>query len=231
MSGKAYQILIIEDDFRVADINREFIQQAPSFEVLAMARSGQEARDMLAQQGDQIDLVLLDAYLPDVVGLELLWHIRQHYKHIDVVMITAAKEVETIQEALRGGVFDYLIKPTQSDRMHQMLKRFQQERTLLQSQSELSQQELDAALKRSASIAINDSPRLPKGIDKLTLDAVTEKLSQTPVAITAMTLAEGMGASRSTARRYLEYLVAQGQVKAELVYGEVGRPERRYQWR
>ncbi|MCH8531249.1 MAG: response regulator [Saccharospirillum sp.] len=231
MSGKAYQILIIEDDFRVADINREFIQQAPSFEVLAMARSGQEARDMLAQQGDQIDLVLLDAYLPDVVGLELLWHIRQHYKQIDVVMITAAKEVETIQEALRGGVFDYLIKPTQSDRMHQMLKRFKQERTLLQSQSELSQQELDAALKRSASIAINDSPRLPKGIDKLTLDAVTEKLSQTPVAITAMTLAEGMGASRSTARRYLEYLVAQGQVKAELVYGEVGRPERRYQWR
>lgn len=231
MSNKVYQILIIEDDFRVADINREFIQQAPGFNVLAMARSGQEARELLAHHETGIDLVLLDAYLPDVVGLELLWHIRQHYRHIDVVMITAAKEVETIQEALRGGVFDYLIKPTQADRMHQMLKRFQQERTLLQSQPELSQQELDAALNRTAANVASESQRLPKGIDKLTLDAVIERLSETPVAITAMTLAETMGASRSTARRYLEYLVAQGQVKAELVYGEVGRPERRYQWR
>lgn len=226
MTAVEYGVLIIEDDFRVADINRQFIEQSAGFAVVGMAKSRQEALAFLADHSGQVDLVLLDAYIPDVVGLELLWELRRLYKHIDIVMITAAKEVETIQEALRGGVFDYLIKPTEGARMAKMLQRFAAERAVLQQRAELSQDELDAALNRGG---LNTSAeRLPKGIDRLTLDAVVQALEHTADSVTAVTLARTMGASRSTARRYLEYLVAQGRVSTELDYGEVGRPERRY---
>ncbi|MFY0665554.1 MAG: response regulator [Natronospirillum sp.] len=226
--SQTFGVLIIEDDFRVAEINRQFIEQSPGFQVVGVVKSKAETEAFMAQHSARIDLVLLDAYIPDVNGLELLWSLRRDHKHLDIIMITAAKEVETIQEALRGGVFDYLIKPTESTRMAQTLERFAAERALLQSHQELNQDELDAALSRGGPLAANIVDRLPKGIDKLTLDNVTRALHEAAESVTAVTLARQIGTSRSTARRYLEYLVAQGSVTAELDYGEVGRPERRY---
>lgn len=146
--SKTFGVLIIEDDFRVAEINRQFIEQSPGFQVVGVVKSKAETEAFMAQHAESIDLVLLDAYIPDVNGLELLWSLRRDHKHLDIIMITAAKEVETIQEALRGGVFDYLIKPTESTRMAQTLERFATERALLQSHQELNQDELDAALSR-----------------------------------------------------------------------------------
>ncbi|MBE0489447.1 MAG: response regulator [Halomonas sp.] len=233
--GQAYGVLIIEDDFRIAEIHRAFIEQSQGFRVVGMARSGAEARTLLADGGQAVDLVLLDAYLPDVEGLELLWLLRRDYLHTDVVMVTAAREVETISEALRGGVFDYLIKPAEATRMAQMLARFRRERAVLAARGEMSQEELDQVLARVKPEAAPggpaaDGPRrqLPKGIDRLTLRAVVATVEETPVPLAAMQVARAMGASRSTARRYLEFLVSVQVVSAELGYGDVGRPERRY---
>ncbi len=222
-----YSVLIIEDDFRVADINRQFIEQTEGFAVAAICHNAADSLTFLESTSDLPDLVLLDAYIPDVNGLELLWEIRRRYRSMDIVMLTAAKEVETIQEALRGGVFDYLIKPIESARVSQMLQRFQQERRMLQEYSELDQAQLDQALMRSQVAPITDE-RLPKGIDPLTLSRINEGLKEFTQPQTASSLAQHTGVSRSTARRYLEFLVTQGAVKAELDYGEVGRPERKY---
>lgn len=131
MSATQYGILVVEDDFRIADIHRAFIEQSEGFYVVGMARNGSEAKALMALHAAEIQLILLDAYLPDVEGLELLWSIRRDYVHVDIVMVTAAKEVETISEALRGGVFDYLIKPIEAARMNQMLTRFRREREVL----------------------------------------------------------------------------------------------------
>ena len=231
MNDKTHGVLIIEDDFRIAEINRQFVEQTPGFRVLHEAKTKAEALAFLAEQADRVSLVLLDAYIPDATGLELLWEIRRHYRHIDIVMVTAAKEVDTIQEALRGGVFDYLIKPTQSERMAHMLDRFLKERAWLEQKQEMSQEELDLALNRrpaAAEPAPAGGGSLPKGIDRLTLDTVLSTMAQAREPQTAVDLAKAIGASRSTARRYLEYLVAQGKACAEQAYGEVGRPERRY---
>ncbi|SFX12465.1 response regulator [Marinospirillum alkaliphilum] len=227
MTNKNFGVLIIEDDFRIADINRQFIEQAKGFHVVARASCAQEALECLSGKAADIDLVLLDAYLPDVQGLELLWEIRRLYRHLEIVMVTAAKEVETIQEALRGGIFDYLIKPVEQERMQQMLQRFCDEHSFMALKQEVSQHELDQALRRSSKPS-GDTRRLPKGIDRLTLDRLLEILQQHPGGMTALQLAEASGVSRSTARRYLEYLVAEQQLHAELDYGEVGRPERCY---
>lgn len=230
MSEGQYGILVVEDDFRIADIHRAFIEQSEGFYVVGMARNGSEAKAIMAEHGPSIQLILLDAYLPDVEGLELLWALRRDYVHVDIVMVTAAREVDTISEALRGGVFDYLIKPIEAARMTQMLIRFKREREALANRDQMNQDELDHVLAR---LRPGEAPRqkanvLPKGIDRLTLRRVIEALDEAPDALTAMQMARIMGASRSTARRYLEFLVAEQSVSAELGYGDVGRPERRY---
>ncbi|MDQ7731764.1 response regulator [Halomonas sp. SpR1] len=234
MADGEYGILVVEDDFRIADIHRAFIEQSDGFYVVGMARNGDEAKAIMAEQAASIQLILLDAYLPDVEGLELLWAIRRDYVHVDIVMVTAAREVETISEALRGGVFDYLIKPIEAARMTQMLTRFRLEREALANRAEMNQDELDsvlARLKPGEPLRANNqalSQALPKGIDRLTLRRVIDALANAPDSLTAMQMARTMGASRSTARRYLEFLVAEQAVSAELGYGDVGRPERRY---
>ncbi|MCD1587071.1 response regulator [Halomonas sp. IOP_14] len=230
MSDGQYGILVIEDDFRIADIHRAFIEQSDGFYVVGMARNGSEAKAIMAEQATNIQLILLDAYLPDVEGLELLWAIRRDYVHVDIVMVTAAREVETISEALRGGVFDYLIKPIEAARMTQMLTRFRREREALANRAEMNQDELDSVLARlkPGEPLRAKSQTLPKGIDRLTLRRVIDALADAPDSLTAMQMARIMGASRSTARRYLEFLVAEQAVSAELGYGDVGRPERRY---
>ncbi|PKG49413.1 response regulator [Halomonas sp. MES3-P3E] len=234
MSDGQYGILVVEDDFRIADIHRAFIEQSDGFYVVGMARNGSEAKALMAEHAASIQLILLDAFLPDVEGLELLWAIRRDHVHVDIVMVTAAREVETISEALRGGVFDYLIKPIEAARMSQMLTRFRREREALANRVEMSQDELDHVLAR---LKPGETPRaktqtlsqaLPKGIDRLTLRRVIDSLAGAPDSLTAMQMARIMGASRSTARRYLEFLVAEQAVSAELGYGDVGRPERRY---
>ncbi|WP_336269369.1 response regulator [Vreelandella arctica] len=234
MSDGQYGILVVEDDFRIADIHRAFIEQSDGFYVVGMARNGSEAKALMAEHAASIQLILLDAYLPDVEGLELLWAIRRDHVHVDIVMVTAAREVETISEALRGGVFDYLIKPIEAARMTQMLTRFRREREALANRAEMNQDELDHVLAR---LKPGETPRaktqtlsqaLPKGIDRLTLRRVIDSLAAAPDSLTAMQMARIMGASRSTARRYLEFLVAEQAVSAELGYGDVGRPERRY---
>ena len=234
MSDGQYGILVVEDDFRIADIHRAFIEQSDGFYVVGMARNGSEAKALMAEHAASIQLILLDAYLPDVEGLELLWAIRRDHVHVDIVMVTAAREVETISEALRGGVFDYLIKPIEAARMTQMLTRFRREREALANRAEMNQDELDHVLAR---LKPGETPRaktqtlsqaLPKGIDRLTLRRVIDSLAAAPDSLTAMQIARIMGASRSTARRYLEFLVAEQAVSAELGYGDVGRPERRY---
>lgn len=232
MSAKQYGILVIEDDFRIADIHKAFIEQSDGFYVVGMARNGSEAKALMAQHANDVHLILLDAYLPDVEGLELLWAIRRDYVHVDIVMVTAAREVETISEALRGGVFDYLIKPIEAARMSQMLIRFRHEREVLANYAELSQDELDHVLARLQPSGAGRSAQkmrvLPKGIDRLTLRAVVAALQASSQPQPAMQVAREMGTSRSTARRYLEFLVSVQLVNAELGYGDVGRPERRY---
>lgn len=228
-----YKVLIVEDDFRIAGINRSFVEQAADFVVVGMARSRAEALAWLAAHPGEVDLILLDVFLPDVEGLGLLWDIRRDYRDIDIVMVTAAREVDTVEEALRGGVFDFLIKPVENQRVQKMLERFRARRQLAEARTELSQDQLDQAMSSLYGGAPQQAARrvLPKGIDSLTLDTVVDVLRRHEGPLTASELAGQIGSSRSTARRYLEHLVGEQRVSAEQSYGEVGRPQRHYRLR
>lgn len=220
------QVLIMEDDFRVAAINKKFTETVAGFEVCGIASTIQEAKKMLPIL--EPDLVLLDVYFPDGDGVEMLRYIRNHHRSTDVILITAAKEIDVVQEAIRGGVIDYIIKPVMLDRFEKTLHKYTEHRTRLNKISDIDQQEIDQLLHNGRN-EFTKEPDIPKGIDPLTLKKIQEKLSiLTGEGVTAEEFGQSVGMSRTTTRRYLEYMVSIDTVSAELAYGQVGRPERLY---
>ncbi len=242
-----YRIVIAEDDRRIAEIQQRFIEKIPGFVVEGIALTLDEARDLTEIL--QPDLILLDIHFPEGTGLELLQELRGRNQATDVILVTAAKEASTLQAALRGGVFDYILKPLVFDRLQAALQNYsrhrQQLEALVQQESHLAQQDVDQLLPRSEmghgteadteaeNAGRTQSPavpkNLPKGIDALTLDKITAAFnSELSEAVNAETLGQMVGVSRTTARRYLEYLVSCDILQADISYGTVGRPERRY---
>lgn len=219
------QVLIVEDELKNLEINRHFTEKVEGFEVCGIAASIEEAKEVIDIL--EPDLVLLDIYFPDGDGIDFLWYIRQHYRHIDVILITAAKEIERVQAAIRGGVFDFLIKPIMFKRLEKTLIKYRDYRKKLQTMGKVSQHEVDRLLHRVTENQVTEQ-FVPKGIDPLTLKKVKKELLRFSDGITAEEFGQYIGISRTTARRYLEYLVSTGEVKADLSYGKVGRPERTY---
>jgi two-component system CitB family response regulator len=224
---KQVDVLIVEDDVRIIDINRRFLDKLEGFHVIATATNGEQAKEMLACT--RPNLVLLDVYLPDMLGTELVWHIRQHYRDVDIIMITAAKEIEMVQEALRGGVYDYIVKPLVFERFRERLESYREHFFRTSKAGTVDQDEIDRILSRRLHSNKPREAAMPKGIDSLTLEKVMEAIRQADDSgLSAEEVGNVIGTSRTTARRYLEYLVTEGKARAQLVYGSVGRPERKY---
>ncbi|MDF4766978.1 response regulator, partial [Vibrio parahaemolyticus] len=173
-------------------------------------------------------LVLLDVYLPDMQGTELVTYIRHHLHDTDIIMITAASETDVVRHALRGGVTDYIVKPLMFDRFKASLENYQKKLVQLKKNNKLSIEQIEH-LWSQRGVKGNEIEYAPKGIDPLTLAKIKKHmLTVNEEGITAEVLSSMVGVSRSTARRYLEYLISGKKVHAERIYGSVGRPERRY---
>jgi len=219
--------LIVEDDFRVAEIHRGFIERLPSFSVVGIAHT---ARDALTRAEDQRpDLVLLDIYLPDRSGLEVLRELHATGRpSVDVIAITAANDVETLRSALQGGVVHYLVKPFQFNAFREKLESYAAVRSRLGQVRSVDQDEIDevfATLRARAA-----SPELPKGLSPATFTLVARTLRAVDDDLSAEEVAARTGVSRVTSRRYLDRLARSGLVEVAMRYGGTGRPEHRYRW-
>jgi response regulator of citrate/malate metabolism len=223
----AIRTLIVEDDFRVAEIHRGFIERLPSFAVVGVAHT---ARDALAHaESDRPDLVLLDIYLPDRSGLEVLRELHATGRPpVDVIAITAANDVETLRSALQGGVVHYLVKPFQFNAFREKLESYAALRSRLRKVREVDQDEIDevfATLRAGSS-----APALPKGLSPTTFALVARTLRGIEDDLSAEEVAARTGVSRVTSRRYLDRLARSGVVEVTMRYGRTGRPEHRYRW-
>jgi len=217
--------LVVDDDPMTASIHRSYVERVPGFDVVGEAHSGGEA---LTQVGAiQPELVLLDIYLPDMSGLDVLRQLRESSQHVDVIAVTAAKDVETLRTAIHGGVVHYLVKPFFFDTLRERLESYAAHRRRLDRLSEPEQADIDHVFSLLRS---HGRTSLPKGISALTLARVVEALRAGDEEATAVDVAERAGVSRGTARRYLEYLAATGAVELSLRYGATGRPEHLYRW-
>lgn len=220
------KVAIAEDDFRVADVHEKFLEKISGVEVVGKALNAEQTLELLNTR--KVDLLLLDVYMPDQLGIDIIPVIRQNYENVDVIMITAATDKIILEKAMRNGVQNYLIKPITIDRFTNTIEKYIQNRKLLQSKEEVNQNVVDKLFKNSEENKIENEQMLPTGIDGKTLHNILEVLKSNQEGLSAEEIGEKMGASRTTARRYLEYLISIDKCRSEVKYGAVGRPERKY---
>ena len=161
-----FKVLIVDDDPQIAEIHHHFIQKIDGFNVCGIAESLDDAEKMSLLL--KPDLILLDLYFPEGLGTDILWNLRVRQQATDVILITAAKELEPLQNAMRGGVFDYILKPVMFPRFRESLQRFREHRLRMTAESTLNQHRIDQLLHPYKSSGPGE-PEYPKGIDPLTL--------------------------------------------------------------
>ena len=222
------RVLVVDDDPLVAAVNKGFVDRVEGFRTVGVAGTGQDALDRVGHGG--VDLVLLDVHLPDVPGTEVLRRLREGTPDLDVLMVTAAREVDTVQAAVRGGAVSYLLKPFTAEDLRVRLLHYRQVREHLSSVAAAEQSDVDRAFTGPSEALL--ARGMPKGLSRETAQRVEQALRVAgEEGLSATECAESLGASRVSARRYLEHFAATGRVGVHLRYGSTGRPERRYAWR
>ncbi len=219
-----YSCVIVEDQPEVAQFIAQQLIGSGHYSIMGMANDLKTARALL----DAVtpDLLLLDVYLPDGNGLDLLRTLREKTYHSETFLLTAAKEVQILEQAMKLGVTDFLVKPILLPRLHQALSNFENRQQQLSDTSELTQSVVDQFFSGQRAKA---TIRLPKGVDALTLQKIKQVFNNNKrESLSAQQVGDKVGVSRSTARRYLEYMLETDDLLAEQVYGTVGRPERCY---
>jgi response regulator of citrate/malate metabolism len=220
------KVLIVDDDFMVARVHAGFVAALDGFEVVGTASTGAEA--LAAADRLSPDLVLLDVYLPDMTGLEVLRRLRGGGATTDVIVISAARDVDSIRSALHGGVLHYLVKPFDRRTFEARLRDVAALHGDLQGLAEAGQTDVDRVLGRYRGAAPAPAAT-PKGIAPETLELVRRVLGGAgSEGLSATECSERTGLARVSARRYLEQLVAQQEADVRQRYGTAGRPERRF---
>lgn len=220
------RVLIVEDDPMVAKINKSYIESVKGFKVVEILKNGEEALKYLDE--NQVDLIILDVYMPKMDGLEFLKEIRQKEINCYVIMVTAAKEVEKIHDAMQLGVVDYLIKPFEYERLKKALENYNIRSKLLSGKESIDQNDIDSLMMMNFKPSENN---LPKGLNRITLDRVLKYVkSNQDKSLTADDIAKGLGVTKATVRRYMNYLEGIGVVKQGAEYGALGRPLFKYKY-
>jgi two-component system response regulator DctR len=217
------KVLIVEDDPMVADINRKFTEAVEGFTVLATVKTGKEAIDFLNRR--PVDLIILDIYLPDKSGLEVLATIRRDDRPVDVIMITAADDSGTVGRVMRYGVVAYIAKPFKFDRYRATLEAYRNFRAKLTKKSNLAQEDIDSLL---AVAPVTQQEDTPKNLNTQTMNMIIEYMAGQTETLSAEEVAAGVGLARVTARRYLDHMVQQGVLRKTMEYVAVGRPVHRF---
>ncbi|MGW4313240.1 DUF7342 family protein [Streptomyces sp. NPDC004491] len=219
------EVLVVDDDVRVARINAAYVAKVPGFRVAAVAHTAAEA---LARIDDvPVGLILLDHYLPDRNGLAVVRELRGLGHHTDVIMVTAARDVATVQAAMRHGALQYLVKPFAFVGLRTKLEAYAALRRSFEGGGDAEQTEVDRLF---GALWTTGGSDLPKGHSTTTAELVRQALRSATGPLSAQEIAESAGMSRQTAQRYLKLLERTGRVRLSLKYGETGRPEHRYTW-
>jgi CitB family two-component system response regulator MalR len=214
--------IIVEDDPMVAEFNRRYLEKIDGFELVGMFSTVENAFPIIEKQ--PIDLILLDIYMPVENGWSLLSKIRALGKGIDVILITAACDKQSIKKGLRYGVVDYLIKPFEFDRFEAALTSYKEGLSFLNEHEKISQSELDQIILHKEQ-RNEKAYHLPKGLTKTTLINVWRKLAEfQDCEFSTEEIAHEVGISRVSMRKYLNFLTDIHIVETDVVYGTIGRP-------
>ncbi|MGX4687328.1 response regulator [Vagococcus sp. JNUCC 83] len=221
--------LIIEDDPMVAKLNEDFLKDIPTIHLVENCQSTSEAKKIIATQ--HIDMILLDNYLPNQTGIDFLSELRKENNQVPVILITAANDMDTITKALSLGAVDYLVKPFTANRLSLAIQKVVNQKKILSQIQHANQNNIDALFNEKSSdhnpspMILND---LPKGLSKLTMEKVLEKIHEETAPFSTEHLAKKIGISRISTKKYLSFLVETNYLTEDIMYQDIGRPITRY---
>lgn len=220
-----YKVLIVEDDPMVAMINEQYIEKNKNFQVIGKCRDGKEALHFLEKK--EADLLILDVYMPHMDGMETLWQIRSRKLSLEVIMVTAANDRDSLEEALHLGIVDYLVKPFSFDRFQIALEKFVSKNHAMKEFGTLNQKNIDFIVENAC--RKKEDP-YPKGIQEKTMKIIMAYMQENADKwLTGDEIAQKIGLTSVTVRRYMNYLAETGQVTGEINYETGGRPCMVYQ--
>lgn len=215
MGGTDLTVLVVDDDFRVANMHAGIVEAMPGFTVVATVNTLAAAR-----RAAPVDLALVDVYLPDGSGIDFVREL-----HSDSMVLTAATEADTIRAAMAAGAVSYLVKPFATTELAARLAGYARYRKILTGPN-LSAADVDSALDalRPRVAPVQSPTTVASPTKKLVLQALQG--AETPMS--AAEVAGAIGISRATAQRYLASLATTGEVSVGLRYGTTGRPEQEF---
>ncbi len=215
-------VLVVEDEDMIQEILCGFTQRLEGFDVVQVAGSCRLAQVVLEKEA--VDLVLLDVYLPDGLGLDLLRWIRASNLDVDVILITADRRSETFEMVNRFGAIDYLIKPFRYERFCLAMEKYRSKKNKMEEAGFLDQSLIDQKLSDGQEVD-GQVANVGNGFQNPTYDRIYGFLfNNSHMSYTSTEVANQLGISRITARRYLEMMEQAGEVVMSLDYGYVGRP-------
>ncbi|MCR8842433.1 response regulator [Paenibacillus sp. SC116] len=228
-----YRVLLIEDDPMVQEVNRQFIENVTGFRVEGIASNGAEGLKLAREL--EPDLVFLDMFMPVQDGAETLRQIRAEALHVDVIVVTAAKDLPTVKQIMQKGVFDYIIKPFKFERIESALEQYRAYRMALHEERQVTQAELDVILRSKASQASSNIPvEYHRGAGSAVLgQSLTNDGTSSPTADNNLSISSAFaidiatalpkGLQASTMRQIVQFLLLQRSLlTAEEVADGVG---------
>ena len=215
--------VIVEDDLMVASINQQFALKTPGVNVIATFHNGKDALAFLNKT--KVDLLLLDFYMPEITGLELLAKLRNEGNDVDVIMITAANDAVHINEALHLGIVDYLVKPFKYERFSEAMDKYILRKTVMKKGMKFTQKDIDQLIHLQKPSKQSKEMDLQKGLQRQTLDKIRNSLSNHENEyLTSEQIASETELSKVTVRRYMNYLIEQSEITSVVDYSTGGRP-------
>ena len=205
-------VLIVEDDPMVALINKRYLEQITGVKTFGPVMYEKEIISSLEE--NKIDLILMDVFLPEKSGIDILKVIREKNIFTDVIMITAANSADEIKKAFAYGVVDYLVKPFEFERFKDSINKYKIKKNLLLNDEILTQNDIDNLLMNNS---LENQVKLPKGLNENSHEIWTLREIAYEIKISNVTI-----------KKYMDYLESIGKVDSEMTFGNVGRPEYKY---
>jgi len=221
------KVVIVEDDLMVAAINKQYIQKTPGLDVVATFHNGKDAWDFL--RNTEVQLLILDLYMPNISGLELLRKIREAEYQIDVIMVTAANDVESLETALHLGILDYLVKPFKYERFSKAIDKYLLKNKMMESGINFKQEDIDELINLRQESFVEKQMELSKGLQDKTIYLIRGYMNDRKNEfLTSEEISAHTGLSKVTVRRYMNYFIESNEVISDVDYKTGGRPSIKY---